>query len=284
MNKILISHEVPLCMLEDSHFYNDYGYCLVHLLPLYPEYENFFKESIEQGRKVILDNSLYELGKPVDDDFYLYWIKRLRPTEFIIPDFWENMEKTIESVKKWSRIIQDNAILDNIKCIGVLQGKNESELFECYSMIEPFVDKIGISFGYSLYEGMVKDDIYKGLPSVRKLYTKSKGRQMFVDNLINYPGLNKYKPLHLLGCSLPDEFMHYQEGYDCIDTLDTSNPVIQGIDGKLYSDRFSLLGYYTIREKSSVKVADIMELRLTTSQKASVMFNIDKFRELVKGK
>ena len=58
-NKVLISHECPLCLLTQSYYWNNYDYCLVHLLEKYPAYYNFFQKSIENKRHVILDNSIF---------------------------------------------------------------------------------------------------------------------------------------------------------------------------------------------------------------------------------
>jgi hypothetical protein len=53
-----VSHESPLSLLATSRQYNDYDYALVHLFEELPDYYKFFKESLEQGRHVILDNSV----------------------------------------------------------------------------------------------------------------------------------------------------------------------------------------------------------------------------------
>ena len=58
-----ISHEVPLCMLEASRFFNNYDYALVHMFEKYPEYYQFFKKSLVMGRNVILDNCLSYFSK-----------------------------------------------------------------------------------------------------------------------------------------------------------------------------------------------------------------------------
>ncbi len=34
MKKVKISHEVPFCLLEKSREFNDYDYCLPHLMDL----------------------------------------------------------------------------------------------------------------------------------------------------------------------------------------------------------------------------------------------------------
>ena len=45
MFKPKISHEVPLCLLELSKQFNDYDYCLPHLLDQDEEYKNYFPNS-----------------------------------------------------------------------------------------------------------------------------------------------------------------------------------------------------------------------------------------------
>ena len=58
MKKIKISHEVPFCPLEKSREFNDYDYCLPHLMDENEEYRNFFYESKKMGRYIVMGNSL----------------------------------------------------------------------------------------------------------------------------------------------------------------------------------------------------------------------------------
>ena len=55
-----VSHEVPKCLLNNSREFNDYDYCLPHLLDEDKHYRDFFYESKKQGRYIIMDNSLHE--------------------------------------------------------------------------------------------------------------------------------------------------------------------------------------------------------------------------------
>ena len=57
---MLVSHESPISMLDESRSYNDYDYALVHLFEKEPEYYNFFKVSKTLGREILLDNSIFE--------------------------------------------------------------------------------------------------------------------------------------------------------------------------------------------------------------------------------
>ena len=56
---MLISHEVPKCLFEKSLDFNDYDYALVHLFDEDPEYLEFYKNSLKNGRHVLLDNSIF---------------------------------------------------------------------------------------------------------------------------------------------------------------------------------------------------------------------------------
>jgi len=59
---MLISHEVPKCLFQNSLEFNDYDYALVHLFDKDPKYLKFYKDCVAQGRHVLLDNSIFELG------------------------------------------------------------------------------------------------------------------------------------------------------------------------------------------------------------------------------
>ncbi len=61
--KMLVSHESPLELLEDSLKYNDYQYCLVHLMEEDEEYKDWFLNVNKRfGADVLLDNSIFEQG------------------------------------------------------------------------------------------------------------------------------------------------------------------------------------------------------------------------------
>jgi hypothetical protein len=90
-----ISHEVPRCLLNNSRGFNQYDYCLPHLLDQDEEYKEFFYESKRQGRYIIMDNSLHELGQAYNHERLLYWINELEPDEFIVPDVWMKQAQTV---------------------------------------------------------------------------------------------------------------------------------------------------------------------------------------------
>ena len=137
-----ISHESPLCLLDRSRSYNDYDYALVHLFETEPTYLQFFKDSLAQGRTVLLDNSIFELGTAFNPGEYAYWIEELKPTEYIIPDVLESTLGTMDHALDWKEKYSD---LPG-KTIGVVQGKSYADLVQCYDYLDNVigVDKIAI--------------------------------------------------------------------------------------------------------------------------------------------
>ena len=61
---IKVSHESPIALLPESIKYNDYQYCLVHLMEEQEEYKEWFLEKFQAKvphGEILLDNSIFEL-------------------------------------------------------------------------------------------------------------------------------------------------------------------------------------------------------------------------------
>ncbi len=255
---IKISHEVPLCLLESSRQFNDYDYALVHLFEQNREYYNFYKESLKQGRQVLLDNSIFELEEAFDEDKFAFWIKELLPTEYIIPDSLENKEKTLSNLFSW--LNKYNTLPG--KKIGVIQGKTYSELVECYKVINEHCDKIAISFDYSYYT--------TSFPHPNKHVSWMLGRVKLLGDLVKDGIINENKEHHLLGNSLPIEGKFYSN-YKWISSMDTSNPVVHAIKNIRYEPNFGLYS------KESQKLNDLIHTPYDTIDKELVKFNVSEF-------
>ena len=69
---VKVSHELPNNMLHMSSTINDYEYCLPHLLDYKGDWEDIYKDHFIQakkdGRYIIMDNSLHELGEAYNKD------------------------------------------------------------------------------------------------------------------------------------------------------------------------------------------------------------------------
>ena len=272
---IKVAHEAPISMLEYIRNQTDYDYCLVHLLDQYPEYYKFFEESLLQGRKVLLDNSIFELGTAFDTIKYISWIHRLNPTEFIIPDVLESCDGTLESASKFlQEFYADGSeyIECESKLIGVVQGKTYNDLVKCYTAFDQKfqVDKIAISFDYSYYTEV--------FPHPNKWVSYMMGRVMTLTRLMNDGIINKNIPHHLLGCAHPREFSFYQgPEFSWIESLDTSSPIVHGIKRINYTDK---IGTWN---KESTKLVDLLDCVPDAAQEECIAKNLAAFRSYVNG-
>lgn len=280
---MLVSHETPVDMLDVSRYYNDYDYCLVHLLPENEKYKDFYIESVKLGRHVLLDNSIFELGEAYDNTKFAQWVVDLTPTEYIVPDVLEETNQTISSFESFTDSYKD---LPGKK-IGVVQGKTYEEIVECYKFLTDKVDKIAISFDYSFYLNSKEDNHnYKKFIvselNIREDLIDNKwcdyaiGRIQLLNRLIG-DGIFVEKPHHLLGCSVPWEFKAINNTLDsfylkCIETIDTSNPIVAGILEHPYNINYGLC------EKWSYKLVDFINHVPHIKQKQIIQNNVWMFK------
>jgi len=264
-HKILIAHEAPISMLKWVEHKTDYQYALVHLFEN-EAYKNYFLNFLSRDGRVILDNSIFELGTAFDVDTFAKHVAEIKPTEYIIPDAFNDMVKTVEAAHTWD---QKYRTLPGRK-IGVLQGENWQELLMCYKMLCPLVDKIAINFNPLK---MDKQDILhweaNRFAFLRYLYDPQ-----------NAAAVSELKPLHLLGCSLPQGFEMYKSApfRKYIETLDTSNPVLLGLIGSKYAPRWGVLG------KPDAKMDEFMNEAWPYDVTLSLIEdNISMFKDFVNG-
>jgi hypothetical protein len=270
-NRIMVSHEVPICLLKESRHFNDYDYALVHLFESNPEYFNFFKDSKRiYNRMVLLDNSLFELGRAFDSKQYMHWIEQLNPTLAVIPDVFENGQETIQAYQDFDWEYGSAISNQNVLKIGAVHGKNWHHLLKCYRYMSEHADVIAISFGFSYYQMIGEGETY----SERAV----SGRQRLIRQLIDCGAWNWNKPHHLLGCELPQEFSYYiNNNIYNIRTLDTSSPIVHGINNISYQ------GIYGLKEKCKIKLADLMNVQIDEDQKSIIEYNISQFQQMLNG-
>tara|TARA_R110000796_G_scaffold252060_1_gene385011 strand:+ start:977 stop:1771 length:795 start_codon:yes stop_codon:yes gene_type:complete len=261
MKKVKISHEVPFCLLEKSRKFNYYDYCLPHLMDESEEYRNFFYESRKQGRYIIMDNSLHELGEAYNIKRLIHWVKEIIPNEFIVPDVWENYNESIRNAKYWRGI----ELPKEVTKVAVVQAKSEHEAVLCTKIYKDLgYKKIAYSYGASYYNDVC--------PHPNKDFGKAMGRYMVINDLVKDGILSSKDRVHLLGTASPIEFGLYKN-IECIESIDTSNPVMAGIEQKMYFD----LG---LPSKPKANMNNYQNVKEEDINVDFIEYNIRKFREI----
>lgn len=241
---MIVSHEVPLCLLEESKNFNDYDYCLPHLLDKYSSYREYFLWAKEKGRFIIMDNGLFEGIKHTEQDL-IEKINLIEPDIFIVPDEWNDFSITLRNAKYWMNTIKHKLPLKT-KLMVVMQGSLYSQFTELYTACE--------DLGYTHFSFNHASSYYQTHhKNPNKLINQMLGRHDLINSL-KYTGYikdNHY--IHLLGCSLPQEFLFYKNPYySFIKSVDTSNPIICGAKHIVYTG-------HGLFEKPSEKLEEFIE-------------------------
>jgi hypothetical protein len=261
MKKIKISHEVPFCLLEESLSFCDYQYALPHLLESNEEYRNHFLKCKERGIEIYLDNSLHELGYAMDADTLLKWVDILRPSNFFIPDVWEDKDASVRNARQWATV----ELPKEVTKVAVVQAKSMHEAVLCTQAYKDFgYSKIAYSYGASYYNDVC--------PHLNKDLGKAIGRFIVLSSLYEQKILTKFDRVHLLGTASPIEFGMYKN-IECIESIDTSNPIMAGIERRVY-DRMGL------ESKPKANMNDYQSERIGPTQLDSIYYNIKMFREI----
>lgn len=257
---IKISHEVPICLLEKSRTFNDYHYCLAHLLDQNEEYANFFFQRKEADDYIIMDNSLHELGEAYDRSRLMYLVNELKPNEFIVPDVWEDYTQSVVNAKEWSKI----NLPKEVTKVAVVQAKSYEEAMKCYQTYKDLgYKKIAFSYGASYY-----NDVY---PHINSDFGKAMGRLWVINSLYKDRVISKKDRIHLLGTAMPFEFKFYNE-MPFIESIDTSNPIMAALEGTKYTD-----GQHP---KPKLNMNEVQAWPLEKIDVDLVHYNVIRFRDI----
>jgi hypothetical protein len=262
MKKIKISHEVPFCLLEKSREFNDYDYCLPHLMDENEEYRNFFYKSKEMGRYIVMDNSFHELGEAYNTERLLIMDKRnSKPSEFIIPDVWEEKDASVRNARQWANIEFPEGVMK----VAVVQAKSSHEAMLCTKIYKDLgYKKIAYSYGASYYNEVC--------PHPNQDLGKAIGRFTMISSLYEQRILSQFDRVHLLGTASPIEFGMYKN-IECIESIDTSNPIMAAV-GEIPYTKMGL------HSKPLANMNKYQDMSIEFLNEDIVEYNVSMFREI----
>jgi len=258
-----VSHELPLGLMHHAYQFNDYDYCLPHLIDQYDQYRTFFQKSRLDKRFIIMDNGLFEGVVHTIEDL-LEKINLVHPDIFIVPDAWNDSTTTLRNAKSWM-INYKQGLPEGVNLMAVCQGKDIGELITTYQTL--------VDLGYTHIAFNHSSIAYQSLGHNQSLKNSMYGRMEFIRRLVESGTIRKTLYHHLLGCSLPQEFMAYSD-WKFIKSVDTSNPILVGAEGIRYKDN-------GIDFKPEHKLEHYFEMDLS-ERLDDIIFNVDKFKQYIK--
>lgn len=293
-----ISHEVPLDMLNTSQVFNDFDYALVHLFENFPAYFKYYKDAVDNGRMVYLDNSLYELGESFDPARYIQWINELRPTAYIIPDtFWDG-DKTIRQAMDWF-LNWKPQVVSGVKTIGVAQGATYEDIVKSYKFMACMCDMVAFTFKFhpDFIANSGKEfqnfllSLNNSLSSTygisvefldddqKDAITQATIRYAVIGKLIADGIIDTHKKHHLLGCQNTFLLNKLAE-FSYIFSIDTSNPIITALEGRTYdADNNGLVNCNLCAKPKSV-LSDYFKNSTSIKAVERIKYNTMSFREI----
>jgi hypothetical protein len=259
-----VSHELPLALMHNAYKWNNYDYCLPHLIDQYDQYKIFFQKSRLDKRFIIMDNGLFEGVLHTTEDL-LEKINLVRPNIFIVPDAWNDSNTTLVNAKSWMINFKEN-LPEGVNLMAVCQGNDMGELITTYqTLIDLGYEHIAFNHSSIAYQNE-----YTGMDHLKaSMY----GRMEFIRRLVQSGTIRKSHYHHLLGCSLPQEFMSYSD-WKFVKSVDTSNPILVGAEGKRYSDS-------GLTWKPKEKLEHYFEKDLS-GQLEDIIFNVNRFKSFIK--
>jgi hypothetical protein len=260
-----ISHELPLSLMHNAYKWNDYDYCLPHLIDKYEQYRLFFQKARLDKRFIIMDNGLFEGVTHTTEDL-LDKINLVRPNVFVVPDAWNDANTTLVNAK--SCMINYKKVLpEGVNLMAVCQGKDMTELITTYQTLVD-LGYTHIAFNHS---SIAYQQEYTGMDSLKAAMY---GRMEFIRKLVANGSIRKDFYHHLLGCSLPQEFMSYDD-WKFVKSVDTSNPILVGAEGGKYTTS-------GMTWKPKEKLEYYFEMNLEDKLE-DIIFNVNKFKSFIKG-
>jgi hypothetical protein len=261
-----VSHELPLGLMHHGYEWNDIDYCLPHLIDQYEQYKLYFQKSKLDKRFIIMDNGLFEGVEHTTEDL-IEKINLIIPDVFIVPDAWNDSAATLVNAKEWMNNHKQQ-LPEGVNLMAVCQGESLGELISTYqTLLDLGYTHIAFNHSSAAYQTM-----YPNLdldPLTAQMY----GRMELVRRLVAENIINRRVYHHLLGCSLPQEFMSYKN-WPFIQSCDTSNPILVGAEGEKYTDS-------GLNWKPKEKLEHYFEKDLS-GQIEDIIFNVNKFKQFIK--
>ena len=254
-----LSCEAPLSWMKEVSKHIDYEYALAHHF-LDDEYIEHFKDAISNDKKVILDNSAFELGESFSSRRLLSIFAMLQTEEhwrnlyIIAPDVLGDKQANTFSIEMFLKEARPFIQLSQI--YGTIQGGDIRDRLESYKELSNLgISKFTVPAGWHIENGeMIREPEFTRVEFFNLL-----------DNKENHE-------FHLLGCQDLISLKSYRE-FTHVKSIDTSYPVALTLQNEIL---------VIDNNKPTIKINDVYNL---APPEATMKFllgkNIENFKKLM---
>ena len=203
----------------------DYDFVLCHLLED-KRYREFFEAQGKAGRYMILDNSAFELGKPMDTEILLDRGSRLGANCIIAPDALKDYKNTLKLTEDFIGKLSNY----NFEVGACVQGSNFKEWMACYlAFLDMPIDKMCLTFAIDFE---VPGEQKMSSPTMQRVERRVK----LIEHIHSLGLVDESRTYHLLGVSDCIEYERLRK-FDFIDSADTSSPIVHGMNYIYYTSK-----------------------------------------------
>jgi hypothetical protein len=135
--------EIPTEHLAEFSSVTDLDYALAHEVLANPVYAAFYEQQRRKGRRVILDNGMYEKGDPLNTAEILEAASRINPSVIIPRDKLGDANFTLEGFKEMLRHPDRQA---HWKVALVIQGTSFNERVALFNACRELTDTMMLPF------------------------------------------------------------------------------------------------------------------------------------------
>jgi len=212
----------PTEFLHQVQPFSDYHLVLTHKVIFDSRYRDFYAKRSKAGDYLILDNSAAEKkGRSVPLKDVVLAAILIRPNVVVLPDYLFDSDRTLDELENALRSPQLRfllRVLPNVKLCAVVQGIDERDWLECFSILND--PKNGIN--------------HLGIPKV--------AGQLFEHRWVALERIRKRvkKPCHLFGVWWKDTLddVAIEAQFPFVEGIDTLKPVRLAVHG-MSLDRWS---------------------------------------------
>lgn len=240
------------------------------------EYARFHRREAEKGRRVILDNGLFE-GAQVGTEELLRRATAIKASVVCAPDVLYDSKGTIKAFKQFIRAKQEYGLVAEV--MGIPQADNQADWWECFQFMDMHgeCDLIGLS-----------------ILSVPKSFAKFTTREQpitssrvhLIRQLYSYSDLSGHRitPCHLLGLGESyDDILEARRllSRDIVSN-DSSSVFVHGVAGVRYEET-GLIPGGKIHQKLNFNFKPASFKTLEDARNGLIQYNIDIAKSLAHG-
>lgn len=267
-----LAYITPTSYLEKFSKQGGFYLALAHLIDDNGEndYATFHRREAERGKRVILDNGLFE-GAQVEPEALIRRARAVKAHTVCAPDVLYDSRGTIKAFKQFIRLKQEEGLVAEV--MGIPQADNPADWWDCFQFMElhPECHLIGLSI---LSVPKSFGSTASGKPGINLKQPITASRVYLIQQLRSFQSIlgRPLKPMHMLGLgeSYADIITAIRELPEAIVSNDSSSCFVHGAKGICYGKNGFIPG-----GKNHEKLDFGLAADLSPTRERCIQVNID---------